>query len=212
MRRDLAEHRVPGVCASLLGFLLSFAGAMLISLGVMKQDFDNQTIRIAGPFCLTAGIAIVIAGFSHQFIVHRKVKRRRQRREDYRRRKSASYTNPALQTDEIVLAVDQFSDPGPSSSGLNSGHNSSLNSSWSSLSEIPDESEQRKSADQRKKTDFSIFCTQSSSSAVLSEGLKKTFQDGSTPFRKCSDASKVKRSSTPAISVTSPDDEVVEIT
>jgi uncharacterized membrane protein len=154
MNRELGEHRVPGVCASLLGFLLAFAGAMLVSLGIMKQDFNNSTLKIAGCLVLVGGIVLVTFGFSHQFITHRKWKRRRQRKEQRRKHRKATkyevqqrtqHAGKAVTADEIVLTVEDLSEPMPSSSGIQSA-GSSANSSWSSLSDIPDESKQPESS------------------------------------------------------------------
>ncbi|ELU04702.1 hypothetical protein CAPTEDRAFT_198154 [Capitella teleta] len=199
IKRDLAKHRVPGVCASLLGFLFSFTGAMLISLGSMKQSFNNKPIKLSGSFSLIIGISLVAVGFAHQHLTHRKWKRRRLRKEERRRKRRRAnelqvQVSNGVSTEEIILGVDQLSGPFPTSSGEFSGPDSA-NSSLSSLSDIPDITDDREMNTKLKNSgasvrDFSIFCIDTSSSSV---NARDDMDKPSSQIRKSNDSSKVNK-------------------
>ena len=88
LRRSVGPHRVPGICISLLGFLLLFAGIMMVAMGETIHASNYKDVKIGGSITLVLGVAGITAGFVYQYIVHRNWKRRKQVRQQ--RRKAAA--------------------------------------------------------------------------------------------------------------------------
>ena len=73
--KDLGQHRLPGVCVSILGFGLIFTGVMMMGVDGIAKKNAEKAIQIAGPICLAFGGAAIIAGFTTQYILHKRHKK-----------------------------------------------------------------------------------------------------------------------------------------
>lgn len=237
VRREAKSHRIPGICLSLFGFLLLFVGAMMLSMASIQQSFNNDSIKTVGPICLSAGICLVAGGFAHQFIKHRKWKRRHDtskeplpaRAADYEIKVGDMRIENSLSTNEVILGIEDISEPMPSSSGLqgcvySSSSRSSSSSSLSELTEITDQphfvQENRDSESPKvKSVDYGIFCTHSSRSLLPQTGCPN--QADYSTNKKSSDARKIKSSlksssnqfsqKLPTIMITPPEDDLREL-
>ena len=116
LRRSVGPHRVPGICLSLLGFLLLFAGIMMVAMGQTIHSSNYKDLKIAGAITLVLGIGVITGGFVYQYVVHRDWKRKRQARLE--RRKAACAADIVSSNSRAQIYIDNDEVPCTSTSDL----------------------------------------------------------------------------------------------
>lgn len=104
--REAQPHQLPGICGSLLGFILLLTGIALITVHANAES-TSKTVEILGPICLVFGVILVIAGFAHKFIQHRRFKSKQQQ---YTQRRRSSTNSSYINGDLGASGGRSFSD------------------------------------------------------------------------------------------------------
>ena len=76
--RRVSTSTLPGICSASIGFMLFFAGVLIVCVTAASKEDYSRKLTIACPCCIASGTIFIVAGFTYKYFMTkwRKQKRR----------------------------------------------------------------------------------------------------------------------------------------